>query len=267
MNDIPIFDCLTHPSLEGNWIDSRWTAKNSFEQLEREMRAANVRWCLAVTMGSTGGYDLLQYPKACLARTGQLFPIAFFSIAECHTGHQVELQLTRIRDLGYLGIKIHPRLSGVDFGHPLLPTAIRIANRFGLAVLLCTYFYSSNSACGKCSPETLRELLHQVPSEKMILVHGGGLRLLEVSEMTRPFKHVLLDVSFTLCEYAGSSVDLDLRYVFERCCGRVCLGSDSPEISLTRMRERFEQLTQGVEEPLRERIAYKNLFAFMGMAS
>jgi predicted TIM-barrel fold metal-dependent hydrolase len=266
VNSIPIFDCVTHPSLDGDWIHPRWAAKNSFSQLGQEMSESNVQWSFAIAMDSTGRYELTEYPQKCASQPFRLFPVAFFPISECGSEQQVEERITLIRELGYRGIKIHPRLSGIDFEHPLMPTVIQSANRCGLVVLLCTYFYSSDPGCRRCSPETLRELLHRVSDEKLILVHGGGVRLLEVSEMTRSFKNVLLDLSFTLCEYAGSSVDLDLKYVFQRCQRRVCLGSDSPEISLARMRERFEYLTQGLERAVREQIAYQNLFAFTGLS-
>ena len=88
---------------------------------------------------------------------------------------------------------------------------------------------------------------------------------MEVVEMTRPFKNVMLDLSFTLCEYEKSSLDLDIKFILNRHHFRVCIGSDSPEFSLKKMRDRFEHLSEGLEFEKKLNIAYKNLSNFLGV--
>jgi predicted TIM-barrel fold metal-dependent hydrolase len=217
-------------------------------------------------MGTKGAYDPGPYLKACAQAEVRLFPAAFMDVPAFSGSVEAQDWLAARRTEGFLGVKLHPRQGRFDFAHSLLPDIISTANRLGLTPLLCTYFYSRDPSCRSLSVQTLRDLLHTVPEEKLILLHSGAACLLEVAEMTRHFKQVLLDLSFTLCEYAGSSLDMDLRYVLDRCRGRVCIGSDSPEYSQTQMRARFEELTQGFEQTHLEQIAYGNMFNFTGLA-
>lgn len=265
--DIPIFDSLSHPSLDGSWLSPRWNGQNSFKQVVASMREANVRWAWAVAMGTTGAYDLDRYVQECRQHAVRLFPAAFMDVSAFSGLAMAEDWLGHCQRRGYLGIKLHPRLARFDFQHPLLPGVIRAANLLGLTVMLCTYCYSADPQCSRLSIENLRKLLHAVSEEKLVLLHGGTVRVLELAEMTRFFKATLLDLSWTLCELAGSSLDLDLRYVLDRCRERVCIGSDSPEYAPSRMRTRFAQLTEGFERTHIERIAYRNLFAFTGLPS
>lgn len=264
---IPIFDTLTHPSLDGSWIHSRWNGKNSFSQLSLSLQEANVKWAFAVSMGTSGAYDIHKYPKACLSvEKIILFPIAFLDFRQFSDLNQLEKWLRSLPDQGFKGVKLHPRLSRFDLDHPLLVHVIIESNKLNLLPLFCTYFYSQDIACSNLTIDNLRRFLHKIPNEKIILLHGGTTRLLELSEMTRPFKSVMLDLSFTMCEFSGSSIDLDLRYVMRRCRGRVCIGSDSPEISPLTMRSRFEDLAEGLSLEHREEIAFRNMFTFSGLA-
>jgi len=75
---------------------------------------------------------------------------------------------------------------------------------------------------------------------------------------------VLLDLSFTLCKYEGSSIDLDIRYLFEKFDRRICIGSDSPEFDLSKLRQRFNQLTEGLDIVKKKNIGFQNLQAYVG---
>ena len=60
------------------------------------------------------------------------------------------------------------------------------------------------------------------------------------------------------------SIDLDLAYILRRASGRVCIGSDSPEFSLRRLRHRFEELTSELDDDVRRKIAHGNLLELIG---
>lgn len=263
--EIPIFDSLTHPSLDGTWLTPRLNGTNSFAQVSASMKEANVRWAWAVSMGTTGAYDVERYVDACAQSEVHLFPAAFMEVPVFTGLAQVEDWLLDRKQRGFLGVKLHPRVGGFDFQHRLLPGIISAANRLGMTPFLCTYFYSRDPVCRTLNIESLRDLLYSVAEETLVLLHSGATHLLDVSEMTRPFKKVLLDLSFTMCEYGGSSLDLDLRYVMDRCRGRVCIGSDSPEYSPSKMRSRFDQLTSGFSQEHREQLAFRNMFTFTGL--
>lgn len=265
MYDVPIFDCLTHPSLDGNWINTRWNGRNTFDAICHQMIENNVPWAFAVAMGTTDGYDVHSYAEKTQNCTPRLFPVAFVDFSDLGDTASLRTGMARLRALGYVGIKIHPRLSGIDLTHPALCPVIRAANETGLVTFLCTYHFSRNPSCVNSGTYHLYKLLHSIRDEKLVLLHGGGVHFLEIIEMTRHFKNILVDVSFTMCEFEGSSIDFDLKFAFGRYDHRLCIGSDSPEINMRRMRERFEYLCVNIGEKNKENIAYKNLLRYTGV--
>lgn len=264
---IPIFDSLTHPSLDGTWLNPRHGLKsNSFADNIEAMLSAGVKWAWAVAMDTSGPYDPIPFADACAKAPLALLPAAFMRPNDfLNVDHISDWLRTRKRQ-GYHGVKLHPRLAEFDFQHPWLATIIVETNKHGLLPFLCTYCYTASPCQNSLTIDSLARLLRAVPHEKLVLLHGGTARLLEMAELTRHFKRVILDLSWTLCEYAGSSLDLDLRYVFTKYYSRVCIGSDAPEFSPLLMRTRFECLTQAIPLAHRERIAFRNLLAVSGIS-
>ncbi|MDB5988718.1 MAG: hypothetical protein JWQ10_121 [Herbaspirillum sp.] len=266
MNSVPIFDSLTHPFPNGNWFHPEYDGKNTIQHLLSTMEENNVKWALAVGMGSkVGAYEEKTYVSFVRHHAANLFPIAFFDFEVLDSGISIKEYLQRLKDLGYVGIKIHPRISSINLSNAWLPNIITEANKLNLAILLCTYFWSKDKKLCSNTPEQLLTLLCEVPNEKLILVHGGAVRLLEVAEIARQFRETLLDLSFTICKYERSSIDLDIRFLFEKFDLRLCVGSDSPEFGASKLRERFELLTEGLDETKKKNIGYRNLQTHLGI--
>lgn len=260
---IPIFDSLTHPTLDGNWILPKWPNCASMASLQTQMDEYNICGAFAVGMNGIGGYDEDAFLSMIRKEgRGRLFPIAFFTL-DLNTEIGYEERLTEIRKKGYCGIKLHPRIGKFTMENPFLPFVIDKANELGLVVLLCTYFYSNQVSLMANNIERLADTLMKVRKEsKVILLHGGVVRLLDAMEIVRAFPNTLLDLSLTLCKYAGSSLDMDIQFLFQSFDRRLCIGSDHPEIKLHQLRERFEYFATKTTIEKVENIAYKNILSF-----
>jgi len=261
MNDIPLFDSLTHPTLDDQWTVFGSSRENRMRDLLEQMSRNSVQRALAVGMEGIGGYDEAAYSRFILARSAALYPVAFYGDFE-HTDHaSIQAHLLRMKENRYIGIKIHPRLSGIDYACPALQTIIQAANELELAVLLCTYSYGRDRYR---SVEQLFELLFGIRDCKVVLLHGGAVRLLETMEMARAFPNVLLDLSLTLCKYEGSSIDSDIRHLFQKFDRRICVGSDYPDFAPESLRRRFNEFASSIERAKAERIAFRNLYDYIG---
>lgn len=260
MNEIPIFDSLTHPTINGDWILPKYRQCAKLSDLKQKMLNNNFKWAFAVGMENIGEYEEISYSKMFEISDGPiLFPIAFFS----PENGDFKVRLEKIRKLGYLGIKLHPRISNFTPNKGTVEI-VKIASELGLIVLLCTYSYSGGLA-NKLTPELIMEFLDQLGSSKIILLHAGGVRLLEYMEIARAFQNVLLDLSLTICKYSGSSLDQDIRFLFHSFDRRICIGSDFPEFDQVALRERFAYFGQGLPSEKLENIAYSNLIKFCGL--
>jgi predicted TIM-barrel fold metal-dependent hydrolase len=264
MNSLPIFDSLTHPTRNGDWIDATYAGKNFIRPLLSDMDETNVQWAFAVGMKNVGEYDEDCYSDFILTESRQFRPIAFFDFDKCSNVSRVRRNLIGLKKKRYVGIKIHPRISGITLDNPLLPSVITEANNLNMAVLLCTYFYEATKYAYKNNINNLIRLLGEVPNQKLILLHGGTVQLMAMMEIARSFREVVVDLSLTLCKYAGSSLDHDIRFLFNKFDRRICIGSDSPEFTLQEMRERFEYLSEGVPREKLLNIACNNLLRFVG---
>jgi predicted TIM-barrel fold metal-dependent hydrolase len=263
MNDIPIFDSLTHPTLDGSWIKAIPSA-NTLRELEAEMSATNVRWAFAVGMKGVGGYREEMYADYVRTASQKILPIAYFDYQESETRSRVCSKLDIIAGRGYVGIKLHPRFSGINLRSKKLPGVLLEAARRQLAVLICTYTYGNSGAGKGNSYLDVGPLLERTPPDcKVVLLHGGDVNVLAMMEITRQHPTALLDLSFTICRYEGSSIDIDIRYLIKNFDRRICVGSDSPQFSLHELRRRLDELTDHVQRERVENVSYRNLLSFV----
>jgi predicted TIM-barrel fold metal-dependent hydrolase/SAM-dependent methyltransferase len=260
---LPIFDSLTHPTIDGNWILPKYPQCASMENLQEQMRSNNIKKAFAVGMKGIGSYhedvflDLIKHAE-------NLYPIAFFSLSEKEGKSEIDAELKSIKTKGFIGIKLHPCIDNFMLDNPMLPFLIDRANEYKLVILMCTYFYSNKQSISVNNIEKLADLLNKISQQsKIILLHGGSVRLLEMTEIVRSFPNVLLDLSFTFCKYEGSSIDYDISYLFQNFDRRICIGSDYPEISQFNLRKRFDYFAQNISSEKAENIAYKNISEYM----
>lgn len=262
MPDVPIFDSLTHPTVNGDWILPRYPQSSTLSLLKNSMEQAGVKWAFAVGMANIGGYEETTYINFIKnSKIRSLFPIAYISPHE--EVQELKSRFKKLKNLGYFGIKLHPRLSNFC---PDQKVANIVNNAFeqGLITLLCTYPYGLGHS-SRINPESIMHFLEHLGSSKIILLHSGAIRLLEYMEIARVFTNVLLDLSFSICKYPGSSLDLDISFMFKHFDRRICIGSDFPEFSPVLLRERFNILGKNVPLEKLENIAYRNLIKFCGM--
>lgn len=266
MNSIPIFDSLTHPMPDSNWLSDRYSGKNSIQTLNDSMKNNNIMGALAVGLGAEcGGYTEESYAKFILSNSTRLIPVAFVNFSKISKISDVKPYIHNLKSLGYSAIKIHPRISDITYKNSFLPELINVANEIGMGVLICTYFWGKSSGYGDSGLDGLASLLSKEPDQKVILLHGGGVKLLEVSELVRHFPNILLDLSFTLCKYEGSSIDSDIDFLFKKFDKRICIGSDSPEFSQDQLRSRFDFFSKSLSVSQAENIAYKNIIEHLSL--
>lgn len=263
MTSIPIFDSISHPTIDSNWISPKYIGSSKIELLINEMIENNIMKSFAIGMKNIGSYDEKLYIQLIKPFEEFLIPIAYFDFNEGISLEGIKKQLQVIKSLGYKGIKLHPRFSNFSLENKKIIEVIQFANELNLIVLFCTYFYhNSQTACNN-SIERLSNLLCKIEDCKIILLHSGTVKLLEMIEIGRSFKNVLLDLSFTICKYEGSSMDLDIKFACNTFDQRICIGSDFPEFTLKKLRERFEFFTKDLSVEKAENIGYKNILNYI----
>jgi predicted TIM-barrel fold metal-dependent hydrolase len=248
------FDSLVHATSDGRWLNAnRYDA--SFQRLVRELDLAKVeRACLVGIAGYIDNESVLGFANRCPDR---LVPIAGFNPIRFELP-LISHEIARLAALGFRGIKLHPRLNDYDPLDPRCMQAIRIAGEERLVVFLDTLFRQRTRSV--LHPvDIIDRIIKECAHTRIVFLHSSGPTMLELFELGRMHDQILLDLSFSILRYAGSSLDLDMRFLCEQLDLRVTVGSDFPEYTPAEMLRRFDELTCGLNPNKRRNILFDNL--------
>jgi predicted TIM-barrel fold metal-dependent hydrolase len=260
MDNITLFDSLSHPTLSGDWFKRGLDA--SFETLVENMRRTSFARACAVGLAGREGYDHAAFAARCLPFP-QLVPIAGVAPkAEA----EIERELDEVLDLGFRGIKLHPRFTRFSYDDPRMVDTFKAATRRRLVVFLCTYFHDDVAHYPEADPlYAVAHALKAAPGTRLVLVHGGAVELMRWMQFARHSRDILFDVSLTLMRYRGSSLDADLAWLFRGFEDRTCIGTDHPEYPHADIRARFEELAAEATPEAARKIGGLNLARFLGV--
>jgi predicted TIM-barrel fold metal-dependent hydrolase len=252
---ISYFDSLTHVTSDGTWLGTtRHDAR--CERLLAELdRCAPSRACLVAIAGVIDNETVIdaarRYPDR-FVPIGSLNPAAFDS----------ELEIVDAVGLlaaeGFAGLKLHPRLNGYDPLHVKVIRALRAAGDRGLVVFLDTLFRQSGRAT-RNAPDLIDALAVAAPQTNLVLLHGGGSQVLAISEVVAAHSNLVLDLSFTIHRFSGSSVDNDLQFLMRTFDRRIVVGSDFPEYEPLATRDRVLDLCEELDPAQRANVLAENL--------
>lgn len=107
-------------------------------------------------------------------------------------------ELRTIKDLGLVGIKLHPDYQNTYFDDIKYMRILDYASELGLISIVHAGVDIGYPDLVRCTPDRIRKVLDVVAPEKLVLAHYGGFGLWdEVEEL-----------------YAGDNIYLDTAYIF-----------------------------------------------------
>jgi len=250
------FDSLTHVTRDGSWIGERGFDA-SLARLIRDMSEANAyRACLVSIADFVDNEVIIESARA---HPDKFIPIAGLNPRSLATNRRVEAVVREIKKSGFAGIKLHPRLNGYDPLDDKCIAAVDAAGEHGLVVLLDTLFRRKGLAT-RHAPDVIDYIAAACPETKILLLHGTGTTMMELYEIVRCNDNLVLDLSFTMMRYRGSSrLDADMNFLFRTTDRLITIGSDFPEYSPVETLARYAELSNGVEDHRAENILYRNL--------
>lgn len=137
-------------------------------------------------------------------------------------------QIERAADLNFKAVIFHPYLQNINHQNFCeLKSLAKTASDLGMLVCVCAAFGSSR--IHKLFPLEAVTAVCEVVKTPVIIVHGGGARVLEAFLIAEAFQNVFLDTSFSLHYWWGSSVESDFAFAMKRLGSeRFIFGSDAP---------------------------------------
>ena len=139
---------------------------------------------------------------------------------------------TGVESLGYVGLKLHPRLQNFSLEEAGVTKLVGFAGEMGVPVLIDAFPDGDWLMMG-FNPLTFARLARKCPQTKIIIAHFGGHYCLDFMMLAKRIPNIWFDLSYSLLYYAGSPVVDNLLY----CCKsmkyrRVMYGSDYPDRSI-----------------------------------
>lgn len=147
-------------------------------------------------------------------------------------GQPERLLLNGIERLGYIGLKLHPRLQGFCIDDAETVRLVQAAGEMNVPVLIDAFPDGSHLMQG-FSPIKYALLARQCPQTKIIWAHMGGHYVLDFMMLAKRLPNVYFDFSYSLLYYQTSSIPGDMIYAMRSMkFERIFYGSDYPDRSI-----------------------------------
>jgi len=255
-----LFDSLGHATVDGSWLESDLDA--SFSSYSNQL--IENKYVGGVVVGLSGKNSYKHSDFIGLAKDySNLYPVAGFD--------PLKESLDSIENLkksGFYGIKIHPRFSDIDLSvnAKYLIDCFKVCADLDFPIFLCTFNQCKIQGSQSVDPfYSIMNILQGSPNTRLVIVHGGVHDLMKYCDLARFNENILIDLSLVIMKYPGSSLDLDIEFLFKHFDQRICVGSDYPEYNLQEVKERFNKFALDISIEKKENIANKNISKFLNL--
>ncbi|MFZ5775687.1 MAG: amidohydrolase family protein [Thermodesulfobacteriota bacterium] len=169
-------------------------------------------------------------------------------------------QISRIREAGFLGIKMHPYYQGFVLDEErMLPLYERISEE-GLILVMHTGFDIGFPRERIANPARIVEVVERFPELKFVATHFGAWELWDEVETLLIGRSVYLDLSYALHLLTPERAR---KMVLAHPADRILFGTDSPWAD---QREVLTQLAAlGLDQERTERILWRNATELLGL--
>ncbi|MBF0603466.1 MAG: amidohydrolase [Nitrospirae bacterium] len=134
-----------------------------------------------------------------------------------------------VEDLGFVGLKLHPRLQKFDLGDERTCALVNLAGEMGVPVVVDAFPDGDWLMMG-FHPLLFARMACACPKTRIVLAHFGGHHCIDFMMLAKRNPNIYLDFSFSLLYYDISSVRQNLMYCFKSMkYDRIFFGSDYPD--------------------------------------
>lgn len=171
-----------------------------------------------------------------------------------------------IETLGYIGLKLHPRLQQFDVADADTVRLVQAAGEMKVPVLIDA-FPDGDALMQGFSPTRYAALAKAAPDTRIIWAHMGGHHVLDFMMLAKRLKNVYLDFSYSLLYYGSSSIPGDMVYAMRSMrFERIFYGSDYPDRTIAATLEGTRRTLQqhGLSEAAMARLMGGNAQDFLG---
>ncbi|KWT91559.1 putative metal-dependent hydrolase of the TIM-barrel fold protein [Candidatus Magnetominusculus xianensis] len=254
IDDKMIIDAHVNITHNGKWFNTSYDA--SLERLLREMDEADVGKCLLISMpfATTNKY---------IASVIERYPERFRGFGHIDFSGNLRHEVDEILSMGLSGVKIHPRMQGINCNATEFETLFKYLDEKGLTIMIDGYYQNRNDRVylSELTPFNYDRLAKKYTNINIILSHMGGHRVLDAYFLAKSNGNVSLDVSHVLKYFDGTSLISDFLWVIDKLDEKILYGSDFPEYPIKSYLSHFEGIISQ-RLGIRKEMIYRNAGIF-----
>lgn len=253
-----IFDTNVHLTISDKWYNNKHyynkDLKKNFDKIFKQNKLKGYA-CVGIS-------NLEQYNHELFIKKFKNKNV--FLVPALNPLIKIETQLDLFQKYNCKAIKIHPRSINKKLSDINLEKIFFLCNKKKFNVFICTYFNDYPNNFYTSDPKYIFANAYKKYSDlKILLMHGGCERIMEFAEFVRFSKNILLDLSLTIMKYRNSSIDNDIKFLFQNYDQKITLGSDYPEINYKEFIKRIKFFSRGLTKKKKDNIYFKNFLRFI----
>lgn len=167
----------------------------------------------------------------------------------------IEEELARIRELGLLGIKLHPDFQGFYSNDPCMDAIYK--NIEGELPLL---IHAGDEQSDFSAPQRIADIIDRFPRLTVIAAHLGGYKRWDEAEEYLIGKNLYIDTSSAIW---GMPAERAVKIIRKHGVEHVLFGTDYPLVCHRNELQRFEDL--GLTESEKKLILFENAKKLLGL--
>lgn len=232
-----IIDAHVHITDNGKWFDTSHDA--SLERLMDEMDESGIDKCLLISMpfAATNKY---------IASIVEKYPEKFRGIGCIDFSGKILKQIDEILAMGLSGIKIHPRIQGVNICDANFDFLWEYLDKGKMKILVDGYYQVSNN---KLLTRDLFPLAYEGHIKKyknvaFILAHAGSHKVMDTYFLCRSNQNFYCDISYSINVFKETSFYKDYKFLMNNVDKKVLFGSDFPGINILSAKKNYLDLAK-----------------------
>lgn len=167
-------------------------------ELQQSMKRAGVDYCVNLPV-MTSPEQVEKIHDGYIANLDELFQQGTICFGGMHPEYEpMRQELTRLRDAGIKGIKIHPAYQKLDLNHPKMMKIIDLASELDLIVLTHAGIDIGIYDHDYASVKHVLQVLDEIHPTKLVLAHMGGWGCWEDVERYLAGAPVYFDTAFSI---------------------------------------------------------------------
>ena len=176
-------------------------------------------------------------------------------------------QIKKFKKTGAAGIKMHPRMQSYALDSKNCVDLLKTAGHHDLPVLIDCFPAGDNIVMNNLPP-VFGKLAREAKGTKIAIGHSGGHHILDALMISKFYKNVYLDLSYTLLYYRDSHILDDIFYVLKSSkYERIFWGTDYPDRSYSEtVRMTMDEFNKmDIVEENKKMLLEKNALDFLGL--